>query len=217
MAEGEGIEVRGTQIRPLPDGSDVRKVTSADRPRVVEAVARSFYDDPIFSWIIPDEAQRLPRLRRGFDLFARRLWLPQDESYTTDHLIGAAFWMPPGTWHLRPLAQLRLMPALAAITRRDLPRTLRMLNAIDAKHPHESHYYLPAVGIAPEWQGRGFGAALLRPILARCDRDRIPAYLEATSPRNRALYERHQFEVAEEMRVRDSPPLWRMWRQPQPR
>ena len=36
---------------------------------MVEAVARSFYDDPIFSWIIPDEAQRLSRLRRGFDLF----------------------------------------------------------------------------------------------------------------------------------------------------
>ena len=69
------------------------------------------------------------------------------------------------------------------------------------------------IGIGPGWQGRGFGSALLRPILERCDRERLPAYLEASSPRNRALYERHGFEVAEEMRVSDSPPLWRMWRE----
>jgi hypothetical protein len=55
----------------------------------------------------------------------------------------------------------------------------------------------------------------MRPVLERCDRDRVPAYLEASSPRNRALYERHGFEVMEECRYADDgPPLWRMWREP---
>jgi hypothetical protein len=55
----------------------------------------------------------------------------------------------------------------------------------------------------------------MRPILERCDREGLPAYLEASSPRNRALYERHGFVVVEEMRLaKDSPPLWRMWRKP---
>src|SRR5438105_222853 len=89
-------------------------------------------------------------------------------------------------------------------------------NAIEATHPHERHYYLPVIGIRPEGQGRGFGSALLRPILARCDRERLPAYLEASSTRNRALYERRGFVVVEEMRVSDSPPLWRMWREAKP-
>jgi ribosomal protein S18 acetylase RimI-like enzyme len=204
------------QIRPLPDGSDVRKVSASDLPRVVEALARSFYDDPIFSWVAPDDARRVGKLERGFDLFARRVWFPHDEAYTTDRLIGAAFWMPPGTWHLGLLAQLRLLPMMAVITRRDLPRLLGVLNAIETKHPHDHHYYLPLVGIAPDWQGRGFGSALLRPMLERCDRESVPAYLEATSPRNRALYERHGFTVVEELRVKDSPPLWRMWRSPRP-
>jgi len=43
----------------------------------------------------------------------------------------------------------------------------------------------------------------------------VPAYLEATSPRNRALYERHGFKVTEEFTLGPgSPPLWRMWRPP---
>ena len=63
--------------------------------------------------------------------------------------------------------------------------------------------------------GWGLGAALLRPVLDRCDAEKIPAYLEASSPRNRALYERHGFEVTEEFAVgRGSPPVWRMWHAP---
>jgi GNAT superfamily N-acetyltransferase len=64
-------------------------------------------------------------------------------------------------------------------------------------------------------QGRGLGAALLAPVLERCDGERKPAFLEASSPRNRALYERHGFEVMEEFALgRDAPPQWRMWREP---
>jgi GNAT superfamily N-acetyltransferase len=209
----EGIaDPSGSAIRPQPDGADIRKLTAADLIDVVEGVARSFYEDPIFKWIVRDDGRRLRELERGFALFARRIWLPQDEAYTTDRLIGGAFWMPPGTWHVSLFKQLSMLPSMAVILRGELPRLLRVLNTIEAKHPHERHYYLPVIGIRPEWQGRGFGSALLRPILERCDRERLPAYLEASSPRNRALYERHGFAAVEEIRVSDSPPLWRMWR-----
>jgi ribosomal protein S18 acetylase RimI-like enzyme len=204
----------GLPVRALPDGSDVRKVIPADLKAVVEATARAFYDDPVFSWAFPSDERRLEQLERGFTLFASRVWFPQDAAYTTDRLIGGAFWMPPGTWHLSPFAQLRMLPAMAMISRGDLPRILRLLNAVEAKHPHEPHWYLPVIGVSPEWQGRGFGAALMRPVMERCDRDELPAYLEASSPRNRALYERHGFATVEEMRVKDSPPFWRMWREP---
>jgi len=169
------VDASGLPIRPLPDGSDVRKSTAAELTHVVEAVARSFYEDPIFRWIVPDDGRRPRQLKRGFALFARRVWFPQDETYTTDRLIGGAFWMPPGAWHLSLLKQLSMLPAMAVILRGELPRLLRLLNAIEARHPHERHYYLPVIGIGPEWQGRGFGSALLRPILERCDRARDEA------------------------------------------
>jgi hypothetical protein len=55
----------------------------------------------------------------------------------------------------------------------------------------------------------------MRPILERCDRERMPAYLNAGSPRSRDLYLRHGFEVTEEFRLPEGgPPLWRMWREP---
>jgi ribosomal protein S18 acetylase RimI-like enzyme len=69
------------------------------------------------------------------------------------------------------------------------------------------------IGVDPAYQGRGYGAALLRHALQTCDRDGLPAYLEATSPRSAALYQRHGFEVIGVIQVADSPPIFPMLRQ----
>lgn len=201
--------------RPRPDGSDIRKMTADELWPVAVTLARAFYDDPHFRWIVRDDSIRMRRLERGFATFVRRIWLPHDASYVHQRLAGAALWMPPGTWHLGPLAQLRLAPAIVGNLRTDSPRLLKAITWMEKNHPHERHWYLPAIGVTPAWQGRGYGAALLRPILERCDAERLPAYLEASTPRNRALYERHGFEVVEEGHyAHDAPPLWRMWREP---
>ena len=43
----------------------------------------------------------------------------------------------------------------------------------------------------------------------------LHAYHEATTPRNRALYERHGYVHQGEFVLPDGgPPLWRMWRDP---
>jgi GNAT superfamily N-acetyltransferase len=211
------IDEAGLPVRPLPDGSDVRKATPDDETEVIEALAQGFYDDPLFRWLFPADDRRRDRNPRVFGLFYRRFWAPHEETYTTDHLAGAACWMPPGTAHLSVFAQLRALPAMIRVFGGDFGRANTLLSAMDKGHPHDAdHYYLPAIAVRPEWQGRGFGAALLRPMLERCDADGAPAYLEATSPRNRTLYERHGFTVREELRAKDSPPFWAMWREPQP-
>jgi GNAT superfamily N-acetyltransferase len=111
--------------------------------------------------------------------------------------------------------QVRLLPSIARINGWLLPRMLRALAALESNHPAEPHYYLPLVGVDPEWQGGGLGTVLMRPVMDRCDDEKVPAYLEATTPRNRALYERHGFEVTEQFSLGPgSPPLWRMWRNP---
>ncbi|HKF80280.1 MAG TPA: GNAT family N-acetyltransferase [Thermoleophilaceae bacterium] len=198
------------------EAGSVRQLRPDDHEAVIRAVGRAFYDDPVFSFLLPDDVRRARQLERGFDYFARRIWLPHEESYTTDSAVGGAFWLPPGEWHLSLLKQLTMMPGLIArIGPRDMPRLLRTLSLIEAKHPREAHFYLPVIGVAPEWQGKGLGTALLRVVLDRCDRDGLPAYLEASSERNRACYERNGFEVREELRVPGGgPPIWPMWRAP---
>ena len=66
----------------------------------------------------------------------------------------------------------------------------------------------------PGRQGQGVGAALLRPMLERCDARREPAYLESSNERNLTFYRRHGFDITGEVVTHLGPKAWLMWREP---
>jgi GNAT superfamily N-acetyltransferase len=85
---------------------------------------------------------------------------------------------------------------------------------MEKDHPHEPHWYLNLIGVEPSAQGHGGGSALLAHTLERCDAEGLPAYLDSNTERSIPLYQRHGFEVTEEVRLpRGGPPFWRMWRE----
>ena len=95
-------------------------------------------------------------------------------------------------------------------------RLIRGFDALKSNHPVEPHYYLYLLGVRPDRQSHGLGSALLRTMLERCDREQMPAYLEASSPRNIPLYLRHGFRVIREFQFGPGGPLLAaMWREPQ--
>ena len=86
---------------------------------------------------------------------------------------------------------------------------------MERKHPQEPHHYLGAVGVEPAYQGQGLGSALMEHGLAQCDAEAMPAYLVSSNFRNVPLYERHGFEIVEEIPLPSGgPTVWRMWRKP---
>jgi GNAT superfamily N-acetyltransferase len=85
------------------------------------------------------------------------------------------------------------------------------------RHPDKPHWYLPMIGVVPEKQRHGYGTALLKAALERCDADDTLAYLEASSIKSVPLYERHGFQVVGRIQVASSPPLFSMVRKPRRR
>jgi GNAT superfamily N-acetyltransferase len=201
------------------EAATVRRALDADTAAMAGVLARAFFDDPVFTWVLSGDTRRMKILRRGFELFLRRVWMAEEQTYTTAGVAGVAVWEPPGQWQNGLVEQLRLTPPMLAVFGRRFPRVVRALTVLEKGHPaepaHAPHYYLPFLGVDPPWQGRGLGGALLAPVLQRCDRERVPAFLEASTARNRALYERHGFAVTEQFALgRGAPPQWRMWREP---
>src|SRR5918993_4332716 len=142
-------------------------------------------------------------------------FLRHHQTYTTaGEVVAAALWAPPGRVPVSGEDAEELGRQITELAGPDAPRFLGVNKLFDDHHPHGSYWYLQFMGVAPGWQGRGIGSALMAPVLERCDREGARAYLDATSERNRRLYERHGFEAAGEFAPPGGPPLWPMWRQP---
>jgi GNAT superfamily N-acetyltransferase len=74
---------------------------------------------------------------------------------------------------------------------------------------------LHSIDVEPLHQCRGLGALPLRPILDRCNYERLPAYLESTNPRNVPFYESLGFRSIGMIQAGTSPRIVPMLREPQ--
>jgi ribosomal protein S18 acetylase RimI-like enzyme len=197
---------------------DVRKATAAEVSTLTRTLGRAFQDDPAFAWAMPNAQRRARFLPRYFELELARTYLPKGEVYLTEDGTAAALWAPPDKWQTPMLATLPFLPVMIRACRTNLPVALTMLASMETRHKKqtEPHYYLPYIGTDPDHQGKGLGAALLMDMVRRCDEEGVPAYLESTAPRNQSLYQRHGFQVLEELHwPKGGPPWWPMWREPQ--
>jgi GNAT superfamily N-acetyltransferase len=204
---------RGGERAPATE-AEVCTATPRDVPTLAVAMARAFVDDPVMGWLLPDARRRHEGLRRFFELELRLVGLAHGCVWTTGLRDGAAIATPPGRWRLPWPVALRHGLAFTRAFGTRLPVAAALLQLMEHRHIRERHYYLPYIGVVPASQGRGLGTKLITPTLLRCDQLGVPAYLEATSPRNAALYERLGFVSLGELRFAGSPPLLLMRRPP---
>jgi ribosomal protein S18 acetylase RimI-like enzyme len=196
----------------------VRRATDTDHPDVARLLSAGFADDPVFEWMIPDRATRARCLTPFFSAFAGAVARRGEI-----HLAGAdgvghavALWAPPGVAAVAPEDDSRFVEQVAGILGEHMDRFGVAMAAFDTVHPHEPAWYLPCLAVEPAHQGRGLGSVLLRAVLDRADAAGDAAYLEATSRRNRALYERHGFRHLADIPLPDGPTVYAMWRRPGP-
>ncbi|MDX3852059.1 GNAT family N-acetyltransferase [Streptomyces sp. AK02-01A] len=191
----------------------IRRAGEEDRAVLVRLLDEAFLHDPVSSWVFPDEEHR----RRVHGLFLGvfvdvalaegRVDLMEDET-------AMALWLqvPEGA----PEEEDDTPARMREVSDPDNERAELIGRLTGAIHPHDrAHEYLLMIAVSPEHQGRGLGRALIEPVLERCDREGIPAYLEASSERSSRLYERLGFAfTGTTVDLPDGPHMWPMWREP---
>lgn len=181
----------------------VRRATEADIPAMAAVLARAFARDPYVSWLTGDAPERNLRMRMGWTGILRHAAAGLRETWTTDDVAGVAIWVPPGRGASSFVDSLRMVPALARLTGwrrlREVSAATELLEQRRRTHAPAPHWYLSALGVDPEHQRQGIGTALLQLVLDRADADAAPAYLETATAHNVLLYERHGFDVVEEL------------------
>jgi GNAT superfamily N-acetyltransferase len=203
-------------VRPLAPSPSLHHIVRPSRgddvPSIGALLAAACQDDPVVSWILPDDQGRRALLPTLMQLLTAR-FQPQCANQVNETRTAAAVWAPPGAVFTHEDDHW-FDEELAAVVGDAAARAGELMAVLDAHDPRDPHHHLMLLGVAPAHQGAGIGSALLRAVLDRADRAGEGAYTVATTPRIRTFHERHGFEVTRELHCADSPPLWAMWRDP---
>jgi ribosomal protein S18 acetylase RimI-like enzyme len=197
--------------------SNPRRAMAGDAEKISRLFSAAFLSDPVFDWIARRGPKRAIGLERFFYWLLAVRAIPFGEVWMAEDASVAAAWLPPDA-PASPggfIEQMKLLPMFVRLC--GLPRLLRgsaMADAMERHHPHEPHFYLAFIAVAPRLQGMGLGGVMLEANLKRIDAAGMPAYLENSNPRNRRLYERAGFMAQRNIEPAGAPPLVAMWRPP---
>jgi len=204
-------------VTAVRSGPGVVGAGPADLEVLSDLIAAAFHDLAPSRWLIADPAARRRILPGYFGLCVAHA-LGAGLVHTTPGRDGVALWLPAGPGVLGPpLGQGQQLAVVGSLT----SRFRQFDQALEEHHPVGVHHqYLAILAVRPGCQGRGIGTALLNARHDEFDRDGVPAYLEASSPRTRGLYQRHGYTLRPGAPFHlpdDGPPMWPMWRQPRTR
>ena len=195
------------------------------RDQIAAIWTSAFEDDPFMGWLFPDDATRRASLTRWWE-------------FTLDHLSSGtelhgtradgcvAYWQSPRSeaekanegddHHEESDSHGEFMAMMNELLGDLVPSRLEGLGQIHQARPSEPHWYLAVLGTSSDQQSRGLGGKVLAPMLDRCDRTGMLAYLESSNPANVGFYRRHRFETTGELILGDDVLVTLMTREPRP-
>lgn len=202
---------------PDEEAPDVRPAENRDVPRIAATLTVALADSRWTRWALPADG-RMQRLTRLHELDAGHRGVATGSTWVTDDVDAVAAWQPPaGTAFLpddvaRALAQE--LPYIAGDRARVVAETDAL---VTAARPDAPHWWLAHLGVRPSARRRGLAAAVLAPVVVRCDTLQEVAAAAVFSWANVRFLRGFGFEVSAELRTSDDElPLWVVERRPLP-
>jgi ribosomal protein S18 acetylase RimI-like enzyme len=204
----------GENMTPL-----VRAERAGELDNISAVLTDAFVDEAGLNYWVRQDARKDRARRALFDAIVRKALNPKREIWVAEAngaMAGAAIWLAPGLkafefpWW-RELLYTPLFLSIAGVA--GMRRAQDLGRRLAEQHPAVPHAHLQFLGVSSAAQGQGIGSTLLKETLTPLDRAGVVAYLEASTERNVALYQRHGFAVTSEL---DLPGLhfWCMTRMP---
>jgi ribosomal protein S18 acetylase RimI-like enzyme len=141
--------------------------------------------------------------------------------YTTPEVSGVIFTLPPGHTRISIWEYIQSGFLLTAFVLgfRNYKRSMECEDFVGATHAdlmkNRPHVYLWGLAVDPNQKAQGIGTALMRPLLAQADAERMPVYLDTHDERNVRYYQKHGFNLLRTTCIpKHGLPIWCMLREP---
>ena len=192
---------------------EITTVGEANLLPAQETLVQAFADDPVAAHLFPDALKRPAGMAHVFRI-ALRYGIKHGQVDIIQPAGAVAIWIRPeySTPSWTRLVRAGYLATPFAVGWSAACRMLRFEHFIEACRLGTldvPHWYLFSIGVRPDQQGHGLGAALLRHGLKRTQTSGVPCYLETANARNLPFYQKHGFRVVEEKHLPDAGPgVW---------
>jgi len=207
---------------PLP----FQVVSPARLRPVAELAARAFATDPLFVYLLPDDALRTQLLSEVMQaLMAPLAQLGGTYTHGDERNLGGVLCVErsdqraAGLDYVRSFSQAAFAMIVPLVKKglrleelRRLKNGLQVLSQIQSQHPEAPHGYVAVLAVEPSAQKQGIGRVLLSSFLEECDLRHEAVHLETSREDNVGYYGRFGFRLVRELVVSDTPPVWIMTR-----
>lgn len=190
------------------DLNSLYRLTKSDIDKASEIMAKAYFEADDFSRFSTDPARRMKNTITTMAMTLRYSLKFGVVYAPSQNLEGVVAWLPHNKvkisiWQYIRLGMLPVVLSVGKAERNDILVFDRIMKRKHREHANFPHLYLYNLAVAPEHQGKGWTSVLLKPMLAKADRERLPCYLESPE-RNLSLYKHFGFEVLEHITLGDS-------------
>lgn len=198
----------------VADHTDVRPAVSADVPTAVETLGRAFADYEFTRHVIAaDEHEK--RVRRFQELCLTRVGMDYGRVWVAEQGRAVAVWTTPECDPTPAFAEIG--PKLGQLAGDRAAAFAEADRALEPHRPTEPAWFLATVGVDPDFQGTGLGAAVIKPGMEAATRAGCPAFLETSNEQNVRFYEHLGFVVTAAVDLPDNGPrTWCLLHEPAP-
>ena len=199
---------------------EIIKLDSSQLKKASGVLATAFFNYPMFAFYFPNPTMRAHHLS-WYLRNVLRTALRYGEVYTTPEITGVIFALPPGHTKISLWEYVQngffLTPFVLGL--RNYIRSMVCEDFVadtqEKLMEDRVHYYLWGLAVAPGQQGKGIGTALMQPVLAKADAEKLPVYLETHEEKNVRYYQRYGFDLIYTTRIpKYDLPIWCMLRDP---
>ncbi|OKO99363.1 GNAT family N-acetyltransferase [Xenorhabdus eapokensis] len=170
-----------------------KEISETQLVRCVQTLTRAFDGYSLMRHFLAEDDHQ-QRIRRYQETFLRKVGMTVGHVWATDDGAAVSIWTSPDIEDAEAtFAPLSIEFGKIAGTRE---KVMRASESIMAKErPNFPCWFLGAVAVDPDYQGKGLGRAVIEPGLERAEREGFPVFLETSDDKNVRIYERLGFEV----------------------
>ncbi len=181
-------------------------IKNKDKEKAADTLAKAFMNDPLSCWFFEDEETRYSYLLDYFN-FRVSYGMRYGEVYATSYRYeGIAIWLPGEkaevtNWRGMRSGGMKLYNKISSDIMTQFNQVGHYTTEFRNNLIQPPYYQLSPIGVKPEFQGKGFGSKLLKPMLERFDEEEITCFLETQTESNLPIYEKLGFKIIKEGKI----------------